>query len=315
MIYPSIAETIGKTPLVQLRKLVEGLPRPVRLLAKLESRNPCGSLKDRVGLAMIEDAERRGVLKPGATLVEATSGNTGIALAFASAAKGYRLVLTMPERMSRERILLLKYLGAEVVLTPGALMREAVDKAREIAATTPGAMELLQFENPANPEIHRKTTATEIWQDTEGEVDVFVAGVGTGGTLTGVGEVLKRHKPQARIVAVEPSRAAVLSGHKPGNHLIQGTGAGFVPPNLKRELIDEVITVDEDAAFDLARRLTREEGISAGISTGAALWAALQIARRPESAGKTIVFMVCDGGERYTSTPLMDEMIVRRPGS
>jgi cysteine synthase len=310
MIHPSIAATVGQTPLVQLRRIPAGLK--ATLLAKLESRNPCGSVKDRVGVAMIEDAERRGLLKPGATLVEATSGNTGIALAFASAAKGYRLVLTMPERMSKERVLLLQYLGAQVVLTPGTLMRDAVEKAKEIARQTPGAVELHQFDNPANPEAHRKTTAQEIWNDTQGKVDVFVSGVGTGGTITGVGEVLKAKNPQVRIVAVEPSRAAVLSGRTPANHMIQGIGAGFIPTIFNRDVVDEILTVDEDDAFACARRLAREEGIPAGISSGATLAASLVLAQRPELAGKTIVFMVCDSGERYTTTPLIDELVASK---
>jgi cysteine synthase A len=309
MIYPSVLETVGKTPLVELRRIGAGLP--VRLLAKLESRNPCGSVKDRIGVAMIEEAERAGRLKPGATLIEATSGNTGIALAFAAAAKGYRLILTMPERMSRERILLLQYLGADVVLTPGTLMRDAVDRAQQLAREIPDAVELQQFRNPANPEAHRRTTAVEIWDDTAGEVDVFIAGVGTGGTITGVGEVLKSHKPSVRIVAVEPAKAAVLSGGRASNHLIQGIGAGFIPELLNRENIDEVHAVKEDDALSGARRLAREEGISAGISSGATLSAALELATRPQLAGKTIVFMVCDVGERYISTPLVDELFGR----
>jgi cysteine synthase len=306
MIYEENAHTTGHTPLVALRRVTAGCAG--RVVAKLESRNPCGSVKDRIGVAMIEDAERRGVLKPGATLVEPTSGNTGVALAFAAASKGYKLILTMPERMSRERIALLKYLGAEVVLTPGTLMRDAVDKAGQLLKERPGAVMLQQFKNPANPEAHRKTTAVEIWDDTDGKVDVFVAGVGTGGTITGVGEVLKQRKPGVQIVAVEPAKAAVLSGGKPGNHLIQGIGAGFVPDVLNRAVIDEVVGISEDDAFSAARRLAREEGILAGISSGAALHAALLVARRPASEGKLIVVMLPDTGERYVTTPLFDEL-------
>jgi cysteine synthase A len=308
-IFDSVDRTVGNTPLILLRRVTAGAG--ARVAAKLESRNPCGSVKDRIGVAMIEDAERRGVLGPGATLVEATSGNTGVALAFAAATKGYRLVLTMPERMSRERIALLRYLGADVVLTPGTLMRDAVEKAAEIARATPGAVMLQQFRNPANPEVHRRTTAIEIWDDTGGEVDVFVAGVGTGGTITGVGEVLKQKKPAVRVVAVEPAKAAVLSGGKPGNHLIQGIGAGFVPEVLNRKVIDEVIAVSEDDAFAAARRLAREEGLLCGISSGAALAAALEVARRPEQEGKLVVVMLPDTGERYVTTPLFDELVGR----
>jgi cysteine synthase len=306
MIHDAVTSTVGKTPLVALRQIVAP---PSRLVAKLESRNPLGSIKDRIGVAMIEDAEKSGRLKLGATIVEATSGNTGIALAFAAASKGYQLILTMPERMSRERVLMLKYLGARVVLTPGSLMKDAVDKARQLAAEIPGAVEVRQFENPANPEAHRKTTAVEIWEDTDGAIDVFVAGVGTGGTITGVGQVLKQKKPGVRVVAVEPERAAILSGGAARNHLIQGIGAGFVPPLLDRTVIDEVIAVSDDDALTQARRLAREEGISAGISSGATLTAALKVAARPEMAGKLVVFMVCDAGERYMSTPLADELL------
>jgi cysteine synthase A len=278
-------------------------------VAKLESRNPCGSVKDRIGVAMIDDAERRGSLRPGMTIVEGTSGNTGIALAFVAASRGYRLILTMPEAMSAERVALLRYLGAQVVLTPGSLMRDARTKAADLAKTVPGSIQLQQFDNPANPEVHRRTTAVEIWDDTDGDVSIFVAGVGTGGTITGVGEVLKKRKPAVRIVAVEPENAAVLSGRPVRNHLIQGIGAGFVPRVLNRSVIDEVIAVSEDEAFENARRLAREEGILAGISSGAALAAALTMARRPESAGKLIVTMICDTGERYVSTPLMSELM------
>jgi cysteine synthase A len=302
----SILATLGNTPLVRLRRLDADLPG--KIAVKIESRNPSGSIKDRIGLAMIEDAERSGELRPGGTIVESTSGNTGIALATVAAAKGYRLVLTMPERMSAERVALLRLLGADVVLTPGALMREAVDRAVEIAASD-GAVHLRQFENPANPEIHRRTTAVEIWDDTEGAIDVFVAGVGTGGTITGVGQVLKKLKPSVRIVAVEPEAAAVLSGKAPRHHFIQGIGAGFVPPILDRAVIDEVIAVDESDALTNARALARSEGMMCGISSGAAMTAALAIARRPEMAGKLIVTMICDSGERYVTTPLVSELI------
>jgi cysteine synthase A len=306
MMYASVSKTVGHTPLVELGSMQRGLP--ARIAVKLESRNPAGSVKDRIGVAMIEDAEARGVLRPGATIVESTSGNTGIALAFVAAARGYRLILTMPERMSQERVALLRYLGAEVILTPGSLMREAVSKANDLEQSIAGAVQLRQFENPANPEAHRKTTAEEIWADTEGAVDVFVSGVGTGGTITGVGEVLKKKKPGVRVVAVEPEAAAVLSGGKPRHHMIQGIGAGFVPKILNRAVIDEIIPVSEDAAFDHARRLARQEGILAGISSGAALAAACAIAMRPGMDGKLVVTMVCDTGERYANTPLMSEL-------
>jgi cysteine synthase A len=308
-IHDSVTETAGRTPLVRLRRVGAGLPAD--LVGKHEARNPCGSVKDRIGVAMIEDAERRGVLEAGATLVEPTSGNTGVALAFAAASKGYRLVLTMPERMSRERVALLRYLGAEVVFTPGSLMRDAVDKANEIAAQNPGTVLLQQFKNAANPRIHRETTAVEIWDDTGGAVDVFVAGVGTGGTITGVGELLKQRKPSVRVIAVEPAKAAVLSGRRPGNHTIQGIGAGFVPEILNRAVIDEVIPVEEDDAYVAARRLAREEGLLCGISSGAALSAALVVAQRPEHKGQTIVVMLPDTGERYVTTPLFEELIGR----
>jgi len=306
-IFRDIAATVGHTPMVELRRVGAGLPG--RIVAKLESRNPCGSVKDRIGVAMIEDKEQRGELKSGMTIVECTSGNTGIALAFLAASRGYRLILTMPERMSTERIALLRYLGAEVVLTPGTLMREARVRADELAKSIPGSIRLEQFDNPANPEIHRRTTALEIWDDTAGAVGAFVAGVGTGGTITGVGEVLKQKNPALRVVAVEPENAAVLSGRPAKNHIIQGIGAGFVPKILNRAIIDEIATVSEDAAIENSRRLAREEGILAGISSGAALTAALVVARRPELEGKLVVMMVCDTGERYASTPLMSALI------
>ena len=306
-IFRDIAATVGRTPMVELRRVGAGLPG--RIVAKLESRNPCGSIKDRIGVAMIEDKEQSGELKAGMTIVECTSGNTGIALAFLAASRGYRLILTMPERMSTERIALLRYLGAEVVLTPGTLMREARMRAEELAKSIPGSIRLEQFDNPANPEIHRRTTALEIWDDTAGSVDAFVAGVGTGGTITGVGEVLKQKNSALRVVAVEPENAAVLSGRPAKNHIIQGIGAGFVPKILNRAIIDEIATVSEDAAIENSRRLAREEGILAGISSGAALSAALAVARRPELEGKLVVMMVCDTGERYASTPLMSALI------
>jgi len=303
-IYDSVAETVGKTPLVRLRRLSD--EAGAQILGKMESRNPCSSVKDRIGVAMIRDAEERGVLEPGATIVEATSGNTGIALAFACAAMGYKLIITMPENMSRERIAMLETFGVEVVLTRGGLMAAAVKRAEEIAAKTPGAVMLQQFENPANPAMHRETTAVEIWDDTDGQVDVFVAGVGTGGTITGVGQVLKEKKPEVRVIAVEPSDSAVLSGKAPGPHFIQGIGAGFVPPVLDREVIDEVVTVTERQALDYARRLAREEGIFAGISSGAAVAAAVRVGKRADMKGKMIVVVLPDTGERYLSTQLME---------
>ncbi len=303
-IYDSVADTVGKTPLVRLRRLSD--EAGAQILGKMESRNPASSVKDRIGVAMIRDAEERGVLRPGATIVEATSGNTGIALAFACAAMGYKLIITMPENMSRERISLLKTFGAEVVLTRGGLMAAAVSRAEEIAAKTPGAVMLQQFENPANPGAHRRTTAVEIWDDTDGQVDVFVAGVGTGGTITGVGQGLKERKPGVHVVAVEPSDSAVLSGKPPGPHCIQGIGAGFVPPILDREVIDEVVTITERQALDFARRLAREEGIFAGISSGAAVAAAVRVGKRSEMKGKMIVVVLPDTGERYLSTQLME---------
>jgi cysteine synthase A len=301
-VFDSVVDTVGGTPMVRLGRI--SAEAGAMLLAKLESRNPCSSVKDRIGVAMIREAERRGVLVPGATIVEATSGNTGIALAFAAAALGYRLIITMPENMSRERIAMLRTFGAEVVLTKGGLMRDAVVRAEQIARETPGAVMLEQFKNPANPAIHRLTTAEEVWRDTGGELDAFVAGVGTGGTISGVGGLLKERKPAIRVIAVEPAASAVLSGQSPGQHAIQGIGAGFVPEILRREVIDEVITVSERSAFDGARRLAREEGILAGISSGAALAAALKVAKRPEMSGKTIVLILPDTGERYLTTPL-----------
>jgi cysteine synthase A len=302
VIFPDVAATIGNTPLVELARLARGLPG--RVVAKLEMRNPCGSVKDRLGVALVEDAERSGKLRPGMTLIEATGGNTGIGLALAAAIRGYRLVLTMPETMSRERVALLRHLGAEVVLTPGILMRDAVARAQVLLQEIPGAVMLDQFRNPANPELHRRTTAAEIWEGTGGAIDVFVAGVGTGGTITGVGEVLKQRKPGVRIVAVEPAGAALLSGGAPGNHQMPGIGVGFIPEVLNRSILDEVIAVSDAAAFDCARKVAREEGIVAGVSSGAALYAALAVASRTEAAGKMIVVLLADTGERYITTDL-----------
>jgi len=304
MIFPDAASTAGTTPMVELRRIGRGLPG--RIVAKLEMRNPCGSVKDRVGVALIDDAEARGILRPGMTLIEATGGNTGIGLAFVAATRGYRLILTMPETMSVERVALLRQFGAEVVLTPGILMGDAVARAEQLVRDTPGAVALDQFRNPANPEIHRRTTALEIWNDTGGEVDFFVSAVGTGGTITGVGEVLKERKPSTRVIAVEPAGAAILSGGSAGNHLIPGIGVGFIPEVLNRSIIDEVIAVTDDEAFECARRLAREEGILAGASSGAALSAALKIAARPDATEKTIVVILADTGERYITTPLFE---------
>ena len=303
MIFPDVTSTVGGTPLVELGRLAAGLPG--RVVAKLEMRNPCGSVKDRLGLALIDDAERRGVLKPGMTLVESTGGNTGIGLACTAAVRGYRLILTMPESMSTERVALLRHLGAEVVLTPGILMGEAVAEARRIASVTSGALLLDQFANPANPEVHRRTTGPEIWEGTGGAVDVFVSAVGTGGTITGVGEVLKERNPAVRVVAAEPAGAAVLSGGPAGKHQMPGIGVGFVPEVLNQAVIDEIVAVTDDEAFGTARRLAREEAILAGISSGAAAHAALGLAARPGAAGTTIVVLLADTGERYINSPLM----------
>jgi cysteine synthase A len=306
-IFENIAMTVGRTPLVRLGRVGQGLGAV--LAGKIEMRNPGGSVKDRIGLAMVEAAEAAGQLKPGSLLVEPTSGNTGIALAMIAAAKGYKLILTMPESMSPERVSLLKAFGAEVVLTRGTLMTEAVERARQLVRDNPGAVMLQQFENPANPAAHRATTGPEIWEDTAGAVDAVVAGVGTGGTITGVGEFLKSKKPSVRMIAVEPRNAAVLSGGRVGAHFIQGIGAGFVPKILRREIIDEVITVTEDQAFDHARRLACEEGILTGISSGAAMAAALEVAARESMRGKLVVVILCDGGERYVTTPLFREIL------
>ena len=303
----SITDLIGRTPLVRLGRISDGAG--ARIVGKLESFNPAGSVKDRIGLAMIEAAEAEGRLVPGeSVIVEPTSGNTGIALAFVAAAKGYRCILTMPETMSLERRTLLRAYGAELVLTPGAEgMRGAIARAEEIASTTEGAFVPQQFQNPANPEAHRRTTAEEIWADTDGEVDILVAGVGTGGSITGVAEVLAERRPGFRAAAVEPADSPVLSGGQPGPHKIQGIGAGFVPGVLNTDAYDEVITCTAEDAFATSRRLAREEGILVGISAGANVWAALELARRPENAGKLIVTFLCDTGERYLTTALFED--------
>ena len=305
-IFGNVTRTTGLTPLVRLNKISKGLPAD--LIAKLEFRNPLGSVKDRIGVAMIEAAERQGLIQADTVIVEPTSGNTGIALAFVCAVKGYRLILTMPETMSIERRKLLKHLGAELILTPGPEgIKGAINKAHEIISGTPKAYMPDQFSNPANPEIHRRTTAEEIWRDTKGGVDMVVAGVGTGGTITGVAEVIKGRKPSFRAIAVEPAASPVLSGGNPGPHKIQGIGTGFVPQVLNRAILDEVITVTNEQAFEMAREAARLEGLLCGISSGAALAAALEIAKRPESSGKQIVVILPSTGERYLSTELFKE--------
>ncbi|MFH1046233.1 MAG: cysteine synthase A [Candidatus Omnitrophota bacterium] len=299
-----ITKLVGNTPLVRLRKITQGAVAEVA--AKLEYFNPMSSVKDRIGVAMIEDAERKGLIKQDATIIEPTSGNTGIGLAFTCAVKGYKLILVMPDSMSLERRKLLFLLGAQVVLTPGAQgMSGAVKKAEELVAQTRGAFMPQQFKNPANPEIHRQTTAEEIWRDTDGKVDILVCGVGTGGTITGIAEAIKKKKPQFKAIAVEPKDSPVLSGGKPGPHQIQGIGAGFVPEVLNVKIIDEVITVSNDDAWDIAKRLAKEEGIVAGISSGAAVWAAIEVAKRKENQGKLIVVIVPDSGERYLSSGVL----------
>ena len=311
-LYSNIVETVGRTPLVKLNRISEGAGATVAV--KCEFFNPLGSVKDRIGKAMIEDAEAKGLLQKGMVIVEPTSGNTGIALAFVAAAKGYKLILTMPETMSLERRTLLAMLGADLVLTPGPEgMKGAIGKAEEILRNTPNGWMPQQFKNPANPEIHAKTTAEEVWDYTDGKVDIFVSAVGTGGTCTGVGEVLKKRRPGVKIVAVEPKDSPVITqtrageALKPGPHKIQGTGAGFVPDNLHLDVVDEVLTVSNDDAFAMARRLAKEEGILGGISSGANVHAALELAKRPENKGKLIVTIACSTGERYLSTPLADE--------
>ena len=304
----NLTDLIGNTPLLEVSNYSRANGLDARILVKLESFNPLSSVKDRIGFAMVRDAEARGVLAPGGTIVEPTSGNTGIALAFVAAARGYRLILVMPDTFSVERRNLLKALGAELVLSPGAEgMKGAISRAKDIAAGIPGAFVPQQFENPANPEIHRTTTAEEIWRDTDGVVDLFVAGVGTGGTVTGVGEVLKARKPDVRVVAVEPTDSPVLSGGNPGPHKIQGIGAGFVPAVLNRTVIDEVVQVRNEDAFAAARMLAKTEGLLVGISSGAAIQAATELARRPENNGKTMVVILPDTGERYLSTALFQD--------
>ena len=300
-----LTDLVGNTPLMELSNYNKSKGLKARLIVKLESFNPAGSVKDRVALAMIEDAETSGLLKPGATIIEPTSGNTGIGLAFVAASKGYKLILTMPDTMSVERRNLLKALGAELVLTPGANgMKGAIARAEELKAATPGAVILQQFDNPANPAMHERTTGQEIWRDTEGHVDIFVAGVGTGGTVSGVGEYLKSKNPDVKIVAVEPATSPVLSKGEAGAHKIQGIGAGFVPDTLNTDIYDEIIPVENEDAFELGREIARTEGILVGISSGAALKAATELAKRPENKGKTIVALFPDTGDRYLSTPM-----------
>lgn len=311
----NVTELIGRTPLVRVNRITEAEGCVAQVLVKLEGMNPSASVKDRIGINMILAAEAQGDISPGqTTLVEPTSGNTGIALAMAAAAKGYRLILTMPETMSAERRAMLRAYGAELELTPGqAGMAGCIQRAQAIVESTPNAYMLQQFRNPANPEIHRRTTAEEIWQDTDGQVDFLIAGVGTGGTITGVSEVIKRRRPSFRAIAVEPANSSVLAGGRPGPHKIQGLGAGFVPDVLKRELIDEVIAVGDDEAILYGRRLAKEEGLLSGISSGAALCAAVQVAQRPENDGKIIVMIQPSFGERYLSTPLFQDPLLTAP--
>ena len=307
-VYDSILDLVGKTPLVELKRIEEKEGLQAKLIAKVESFNPAGSVKDRIAKAMIEDAEAKGLLKEGSVIIEPTSGNTGIGLAAAATVKGYRMILTMPETMSVERRNILKAYGAEIVLTEGARgMKGAIEKADELAKEIPDSFIPGQFVNPANAAMHRKTTGPEIYKDTDGAVDIFVAGVGTGGTLTGVGEYLKSVKPEVQVVAVEPAGSPVLSGGSAGAHKLQGIGAGFVPEVLNTEIYDEVMPIDNDVAFDMAKLLAKKEGVLVGISSGAALYAAIQLAKRPENKGKTIVALLPDSGDRYYSTPLFME--------
>jgi cysteine synthase len=308
MIYSNITEAVGGTPLVRLNRVTDGSSATV--LAKLEFYNPASSVKDRIGVAIVDAAEASGKLKPGGTIVEATSGNTGIALALVGAARGYRVILIMPDSMSKERRVLLRAYGAEIILTPGAGgMSSAVEKASEIVENTPNAIWAQQFQNPANPAIHRATTGEEIWNDTQGEVDIFVAGIGTGGTITGVGQLLKERKSSVKVVAVEPIDSPILSGGVAGPHKIQGLGANFIPDVLDTHIYDEVLDVELDDSLTMARRLASEEGILAGISGGAAVFGAIQVAKRPENSGKTIVVVLPDSGERYISTMLYQDLL------